>query len=398
MHWSWLLTLWQSKKKRKLAQDFHIMTCHRCQKESLAKRRRLREKINASMLFVPAVLSDAHEGVSTESFAASASLQHSIVFFFFRRAATAHGESSKYMYCSGARCKLLFEKHKKRRCIRQDHANLCIRCEKGLLNTKIRDTNTSFVRRRVNLKRKTNLCNGYLCKQATSGKTRNKIIPKSSMRGYCDRYFGYHCPDLPHPRRKPRSPRPRRGPLCNQRAANDWPRGETRYGKLCTDCHRHAHDTCTPGRGRKLPSGATKRTRASVIDRKNHTYNDDACSQHMLARSKNGIFDRKCKFCTAWLFGKECSKISGQDVAEQCSLCCGNGCARHVPKIQTPNVSRQLLVSEINASSGSERYDFRQNTRRYNAAMCFVSFASDGEGRELSERQETTPHPERDRV
>ena len=78
---------------------------------------------------------------------------------------------------------------------------------------------------------------------------------------------------------------------------------------------------------------------------------------------KKGVMDQRCPHCGALFF-------KGEWGTQSFGLCCRSGKLKHLPKL--PKAPAPL--SDLYAGLGDAAEHFKQNVRRYNAALAFASF------------------------
>ena len=111
----------------------------------------------------------------------------------------------------------------------------------------------------------------------------------------------------------------------------------------------------------------------------NAEYKDAVCPTFVCSDKETGEFDSQCKLCTAWHFRRECVQASSGTDGLKCTLCCSGGRTKDVPNIQAPPIMlRELLGSSREARQRYNQQFFKDNIRRYNAAMAFASFGDPG--------------------
>ena len=88
-----------------------------------------------------------------------------------------------------------------------------------------------------------------------------------------------------------------------------------------------------------------------------------------------------CDDCGALHFKEE---RVGSGAKARFTLCCSNGRTKDVPRIRTPPVLLELLGLGPGANKhvSKSQHDLRNNVRRYNCAMAFVSFCDAGDATE----------------
>ena len=221
---------------------------------------------------------------------------------------------------------------------------------------------TPKTRKRLRGKAEASACRGAGCtERVAQGLERRCAQTNAKFRGLCKACFRVRYPALA-PVKLPSgaaTPRPRRrlvgkgpfnacrGPMCSARHAEGGVRSTAQKGAsfqgLCKACFRA-----------RFPDAAC----TAFLD--NQAYTDVRCPTHSCTASEDGTFDKCCGDCGAYYFHVECGAGS------RCNLCCGHGRAKDVPRVaDAPRTLTELLGEP----------HFRENTRRYNAAMSFASFA-----------------------
>ena len=214
-------------------------------------------------------------------------------------------------------------------------------------------------RRRLVGKAEASACRGAGCtERVAQGLERRCAQTNAKFRGLCKACFRVRYPALapvklpsgaatPRPRRRLVGKGPLnacRGPMCSARHAEGGVRSTAQKGAsfqgLCKACVRA-----------RFPDAAC----TAFLD--NQAYTDVRCPTHSCTASEGGIFDKCCGDCGAYYFHVECGAGS------RCNLCCGHGRAKDVPRVaDAPRTLTELLGEP----------HFRENIRRYNAAMSFA--------------------------
>ena len=89
----------------------------------------------------------------------------------------------------------------------------------------------------------------------------------------------------------------------------------------------------------------------------------DSSRVQMPLYGRQGMMDQRCSHCGALVF-------RGEWGTKEFGLCCRGGKLKHLPKL--PKAPAPL--SELYAGAGAAAEHFKQNARRYNAALAFASF------------------------
>ena len=144
-------------------------------------------------------------------------------------------------------------------------------------------------------------------------------------------------------------------------------------------CHRRTRDRGQPlcaQHEQERPQRDTARQRAQKRSAAGVAVNPfvanvplDKYTDSLMTTLKLDGMTTRCDFCLAWNFADEKVQSAG---GRRVTLCCKAGKICHLPTLpDAPEPLRSLLLDSTSLAK-----HFRQNIRRYNAAMSFVSFGA----------------------
>jgi len=212
-----------------------------------------------------------------------------------------------------------------------------------------------------------------MCQQkATEGKKRSRARTDIQYGGFCINCWRIR---LGLGARRPRGPQSKGGPAPDS-VPHDAQQRRTR-------CHIEWCLEIARGRGDDNNFYCKKHVawpcgRSGILAGKCllENFKDEQHTTFSCSCLPSGEWDGRCATCDALYFKTECSRTSSSADGVRFTLCCSGGKTSNIPRINLPGgILKEMFASDATTRAAK---DFREQIRRYNAAMGFVSFSDPG--------------------